>query len=152
MQWRKTDHANTPMGSFDKFEIGESYLLDLRIGFEGGEEKGHVYPKNWKDFKVNGKSVNAWLDNMDFTDGHVWHVYESYKLVDPSTVGSLAGTVNSFGSGHRHGDGTAFQERLLCGGVYHHRHGKYRTLHSFRHYPRHLHHEGVEERPYKCRV
>lgn len=98
MQWRKTDHANTPMGSFDKFEIGESYLLDLRIGFEGGEEKGHVYPKNWKDFKVNGKSVNAWLDNMDFTDGHVWHVYESYKLVDPSTVGSLAGTVNSFGS------------------------------------------------------
>ena len=98
MQWRKTDNANTPMGSFDKFVIGESYLLDLRIGFEGGEEKGHVYPKNWKDFKVNGKSVNAWLDNMDFTDGHVWHVYESYKLVDPSTVGSLAGTVNSFGS------------------------------------------------------
>ena len=48
MQWRKTDQANTPMGSFDKFEIGESYLLDLRIGFDGGEEKGYVYPKNWK--------------------------------------------------------------------------------------------------------
>lgn len=98
MQWRKTDHANTPMGSFDKFEIGESYLLDLRIGFEGGEEKGHVYPKNWKDFKVNGKSVNAWMEYDDNTNGHFLRVYESYKLVDPSAVGSLAGTVNSFGS------------------------------------------------------
>ena len=98
MQWRKTDNANTPMGSFDKFEIGESYLLDLRIGFEGGEEKGYVYPKNWKDFKVNGKSVNAWMEYDDNTNGHFLRVYESYKLVDPSTVGSLAGTVNSFGS------------------------------------------------------
>ncbi len=98
MQWRKTDNAHTPMGSFDRFEIGESYFLDLRIGFEGGEEKGYVYPKNWKDFKVNGKSVNAWMEYDDNTDGHVWQVYESYKLVDPSTVGSLAGTVNSFGS------------------------------------------------------
>ena len=98
MQWRKTDNAHTPMGSFDRFEIGESYFLDLRIGFEGGEEKGYVYPKNWKDFKVNGKSVNAWMEYDDNTNGHFLRVYESYKLVDPSTVGSLAGTVNSFGS------------------------------------------------------
>ena len=42
MQWRKTDHAQTPMGSFDRFEIGKYYTLDLRIGFEGGEELGHV--------------------------------------------------------------------------------------------------------------
>ena len=98
MQWRKTDNAHTPMGSFDRFEIGESYILDLRIWFEGGEEKGYVYPKNWKDFKVNGKSVNAWMEYDDNTNGHFLRVYESYKLVDPSTVGSLAGTVNSFGS------------------------------------------------------
>lgn len=97
MQWRKTDHAHTPMGSFDKFEIGESYLLDLRIGFEGGEEKGYVFPKNWKEFKVNGKSVNAWMEYEDSTDGHVWHVYESYKLVDPSAMGTVTGTVESYG-------------------------------------------------------
>ena len=98
MQWRKTDHAQTPMGSFDKFEIGESYILDLRIGFEGGEELGHVYPKNNRDFTVNGKSVNAWMDNMDFTDGHVWHVYDSYDVLDPSASGTLSGTVKSFNS------------------------------------------------------
>ena len=98
MQWRKTDHAQTPMGSFDRFEIGESYILDLRIGFEGGEEMGYVYPKNWKDFKVNGKSVNAWMEYDDNTDGHVWQVYESYKVLDPSARGSVSGTVKSFNS------------------------------------------------------
>lgn len=97
MQWRKTDHAHTPMGSFDKFEIGESYLLDLRIGFEGGEEKGYVFPKNWKEFKVNGKSVNAWMEYEDSTDGHILRVYESYKLVDPSAMGTVTGTVESYG-------------------------------------------------------
>ena len=99
MQWRKTDNAHTPMGSFDRFEIGESYILDLRIGFEGGEEKGYVYPKNWKDFKVNGKSVNAWMEYDDNTDGHVWQVYESYKVLDPSASGTLSGTVKSYNSG-----------------------------------------------------
>ena len=86
------------MGSFDKFEIGESYFLDLRIGFEGGEEKGYVYPKNWKEFKVNGKSVNAWMEYDDNTDGHVWQVYESYKVLDPSASGTLSGTVKSYNS------------------------------------------------------
>ena len=95
MQWRKTDHAQTPMGSFDRFEIGESYILDLRIGFEGGEEKGYVYPKNWKEFKVNGKSVNAWMEYDDNTNGHFLRVYESYKVADPSASGSVSGTVKS---------------------------------------------------------
>ena len=98
MQWRKTDNAHTPMGSFDKFEIGESYFLDLRIGFEGGEEKGYVYPKNWKEFKVNGKSVNAWMEYDDNTNGHVWQVYESYKVLDPSARGSVSGTVKNYNS------------------------------------------------------
>ena len=98
MQWRKTDNAHTPMGSFDRFEIGESYFLDLRIGFEGGEEKGYVYPKNWKEFKVNGKGVNAWIEYDDNTNGHVWQVYESYKVLDPSASGTLSGTVKSFNS------------------------------------------------------
>ena len=98
MQWRKTDQAHTPMGSFDRFEIGKSYILDLRIGFEGGEEMGYVYPNNWKDFKVNGKSVNAWMEYDDNTDGHVWQVYESYKVVDPNARGSVSGTVKSFNS------------------------------------------------------
>lgn len=93
MQWRKIDH--TPMGSFDRFEIGKSYILDLRIGFEGGEEKGYVYPKNWKEFKVNGKSVNAWVEYDDNTNGHFLRVYESYKVLDPSARGSVSGTVKS---------------------------------------------------------
>ena len=97
MQWRKTDHPNTPMGIYDKFEIGESYLLDLTIGFEGGEEMGYVFPKNWKEFKVNGKSVNAWMEYDDNTNGHFLRVYESYKLVDPSTMGTVTGTVESYG-------------------------------------------------------
>ena len=96
MQWLGPDQK--PMRTYDKFEVGKNYFLDLRIGFEGGEELGHVYPKNNRDFKVNGKSVNAWMDNMDFTDGHIWHVYESYKLVDPSASGTLSGTVKSFNS------------------------------------------------------
>ena len=96
MQWRKIDH--TPMGSFDRFEIGKSYLLDLRIGFEGGEEKGYVYPKNWKDFKVNGKSVNAWMEYDDNTNGHFLRVYESYKVLDPSARGSVSGTVKNYNS------------------------------------------------------
>ena len=37
------DHK--PMGTYDKFEVGKDYFLELRIGFEGGEELGHVYPK-----------------------------------------------------------------------------------------------------------
>lgn len=96
MQWLGPDHK--PMRKFDKFEVGKSYFLDLRIGFEGGEEMGYVYPKNWKDFKVNGKSVNAWMEYDDNTDGHVWQVYESYKVVDPSASGSVSGTVKSFNS------------------------------------------------------
>lgn len=96
MQWLGPDHK--PMRKFDKFEVGKSYFLDLRIGFEGGEEKGYVYPKNWKDFKVNGKSVNAWMEYDDNTDGHVWQVYESYKVVDPNASGSVSGTVKSFNS------------------------------------------------------
>ena len=96
MQWLGPDHE--PMRKFDKFEVGKSYFLDLRIGFEGGEEKGYVYPKNWKDFKVNGKSVNAWMEYDDNTDGHVWQVYESYKVADPSANGSVSGTVKSYNS------------------------------------------------------
>ena len=96
MQWLGPDHK--PMRKFDKFEVGKSYFLNLRIGFEGGEEKGYVYPKNWKDFKVNGKSVNAWMEYEDNTDGHVWQVYESYKVVDPNARGSVSGTVKSFNS------------------------------------------------------
>mgnify|MGYP004488516069 CR=1 FL=1 len=96
MQWLGPDHK--PMRKFDKFEVGKSYFLDLRIGFEGGEEKGYVYPKNWKDFKVNGKSVNAWMEYEDNTDGHVWQVYESYKVTDPNARGSVSGTVKSFNS------------------------------------------------------
>ena len=96
MQWLGPDHK--PMRKFDKFEVGKSYFLDLRIGFEGGEEMGYVYPKNWKDFKVNGKSVNAWMEYEDNTDGHVWQVYESYKVTDPNARGSVSGTVKSFNS------------------------------------------------------
>lgn len=93
MQWLGPDYK--PMGSFDRFEIGKYYTLDLRIGFEGGEEKGYVYPKNNRDFKVNGKSVNAWMEYDDNTNGHVWQVYESYKVADPSASGSVSGTVKS---------------------------------------------------------
>ena len=96
MQWLGPDQK--PMRKFDKFEVGKSYFLDLRIGFEGGEEKGYVYPKNWKDFKVNGKSVNAWMEYEDNTDGHVWQVYESYKVADPSASGSVSGTVKNYNS------------------------------------------------------
>ena len=99
MQWRKiVNNDSTPMGTNDKFEIGKRYILDLRIGFEGGAEKGHVYPKNWGDFKVNGKSVNAWMKDADFTNGHVLQVYESYKVFDPNAIGTLSGTAKSFGS------------------------------------------------------
>ena len=96
MQWLGPDHK--PMGVNDKFEIGKEYTLDLRIGFEGGEEMGQVYPKNWKDFKVNGKSVNAWMEYDDNTNGHFLRVYESYKVVDPNASGSVSGTVKSFNS------------------------------------------------------
>ena len=47
---------------------------------------------------MNGKYVNSCMDNMDFTDGHVWHVYHSYELVDSSAGGTLTGTVKSFNS------------------------------------------------------
>ena len=98
MQWRKTDNASTPMGKYDKFEVGKSYILDLRIGFEGGEEMGYVYPKNNRNFKVNGKSVNAWMEYENSEDGHVWQMYDSYMVFDPSARGTLSGTVKSFGS------------------------------------------------------
>lgn len=96
MQWLGPDQK--PMRKFDKFELGKSYFLDLRIGFEGGEEKGYVYPKNYRDFKVNGKSLNQWMEYDDNTNGHFLRVYESYKLVDPNAGGTLSGTVKSFGS------------------------------------------------------
>ena len=95
MQWLGPDQE--PMRTYDKFEIGKSYFLDLRIGFEGGEEKGYVYPKNWKEFKVNGKSLNQWMEYDDNTNGHILRVYESYKLVDPSAMGTVTGTVESYG-------------------------------------------------------
>ena len=97
MQWLGPD--NKPMGPFDRFEIGKYYTLDLRIGFEGGEELGYVYPKNNRDFTVNGKSVNAWMEYDRNTDGHVWQVYHPYKLVDSSASGTLSGTVKSYNSG-----------------------------------------------------
>ena len=96
MQWLGPDQK--PMRKFDKFEVGKTYFLDLRIGFEGGEEMGYVYPKNWKEFKVNGKSLNQWMEYDDNTNGHFLRVYESYKLVDPNAGGTLSGTVKSFGS------------------------------------------------------
>ena len=96
MQWLGPDQK--PMRKFDKFEVGKTYFLDLRIGFEGGEEMGYVYPKNWKEFKVNGKSLNQWMEYDDNTNGHFLRVYDSYKLVDPSAGGTLSGTVKSFGS------------------------------------------------------
>lgn len=95
MQWLGPDQE--PMRTYDKFEIGKSYFLDLRIGFEGGEEKGYVYPKNYRDFKVNGKSLNQWMEYDDNTNGHFLRVYESYKLVDPSAMGTVTGTVESYG-------------------------------------------------------
>ena len=95
MQWLGPDQE--PMRTYDKFEIGKSYFLDLRIGFEGGEEKGYVYPKNYRDFKVNGKSLNQWMEYDDNTNGHILRVYESYKLVDPSAMGTVTGTVESYG-------------------------------------------------------
>ena len=96
MRWLGPDQK--PMRKFDKFEIGKSYFLDLRIGFEGGEEKGYVYPKNYREFKVNGKSLNQWMEYDDNTNGHFLRVYDSYKLVDPNAGGTLSGTVKSFGS------------------------------------------------------
>ena len=96
MQWLGPDQK--PMRKFDKFELGKTYFLDLRIGFEGGEEMGYVYPKNYRDFKVNGKSLNQWMEYDDNTNGHFLRVYESYKLVDPNAGGTLSGTVKSFGS------------------------------------------------------
>ena len=96
MQWLGPDQK--PMRTYDKFEIGKSYFLDLRIGFEGGEEMGYVYPKNYREFKVNGKSLNQWMEYDDNTNGHFLRVYESYKLVDPSAGGTLSGTVKSYNS------------------------------------------------------
>ena len=96
MQWLGPDRK--PMRTYDKFEVGKYYTLDLRIGFEGGEELGYVYPKNYRDFKVNGKSLNQWMEYDDNTNGHFLRVYDSYKLVDPNASGTLSGTVKSFGS------------------------------------------------------
>ena len=101
MQWLGPDHK--PMGVNDKFEIGKEYTLDLRIGFEGGEEMGQVYPVNYRDFKVNGKSTSsdAWIIDdytLDYTNWHVWEFYGSYKVTDPNARGSVSGTVKNYNS------------------------------------------------------
>lgn len=101
MQWLGPDHK--PMGVNDKFEIGKEYTLDLRIGFEGGEEMGQVYPINYRDFKVNGKSTSsdAWIIDdytLDYTNWHVWEFYGSYKVTDPNARGSVSGTVKNYNS------------------------------------------------------
>ena len=101
MQWLGPDHK--PMGVNDKFEIGKEYTLDLRIGFEGGEEMGQVYPINYRDFKVNGKSTSsdAWIIDdytLDYTNWHVWQFYGSYKVTDPNASGSVSGTVKNYNS------------------------------------------------------
>ena len=101
MQWLGPDHK--PMGVNDKFEIGKEYTLDLRIGFEGGEEMGQVYPVNYRDFKVNGKSTrsDAWIIDdytLDYTNWHVWQFYGSYKVTDPNARGSVSGTVKNYNS------------------------------------------------------
>ena len=101
MQWLGPDHK--PMGVNDKFEIGKEYTLDLRIGFEGGEEMGQVYPVNYRDFKVNGKSTrsDAWIIDdytLDYTNWHVWEFYGSYKVTDPNAHGSVSGTVKNYNS------------------------------------------------------
>ena len=101
MQWLGPDHK--PMGVNDKFEIGKEYTLDLRIGFEGGEEMGQVYPVNYRDFKVNGKSTSsdAWIIDdytLDYTNWHVWEFYGSYKVTDPNASGSVSGTVKNYNS------------------------------------------------------
>lgn len=101
MQWLGPDHK--PMGVNDKFEIGKEYTLDLRIGFEGGEEMGQVYPKNWEEFKVNGKSTrsDSWIIDdytLDYTNWHVWEFYGSYKVTDPNASGSVSGTVKNYNS------------------------------------------------------
>ncbi|MBS6457409.1 MAG: dockerin type I repeat-containing protein [Firmicutes bacterium] len=101
MQWLGPDHK--PMGINDKFEIGKEYTLDLRIGFEGGEEMGQVYPINYRDFKVNGKSTSsdAWIIDdytLDYTNWHVWEFYGSYKVTDPNASGSVSGTVKNYNS------------------------------------------------------
>ena len=101
MQWLGPDHK--PMGVNDKFEIGKEYTLDLRIGFEGGEEMGQVYPKNWEEFKVNGKNArsDSWIIDdytLDYTNWHVWEFYGSYKVTDPNASGSVSGTVKNYNS------------------------------------------------------
>ena len=101
MQWLGPDHK--PMGVNDKFEVGKEYTLDLRIGFEGGEELGQVYPKNWEEFKVNGKNArsDSWIIDdytLDYTNWHVWEFYKFYKVTDPNASGTLSGTVKSFNS------------------------------------------------------
>ena len=101
MQWLGPDHK--PMGVNDKFEIGKEYTLDLRIGFEGGEEMGQVYPVNYRDFKVNGKSTrsDSWIIDdytLDYTNWHVWEFYGSYKVTDPNARGSVSGTVKNYNS------------------------------------------------------
>lgn len=96
MQWLGPD--GKPMGTYDKFEVGKWYTIDLKIAFEGATEHGHVYPKNNRDFVVNNKSANAWLNNMDAEDGFIWQLYDSYKVEDPNARGSVTGTVTSFNS------------------------------------------------------
>lgn len=99
MQWLGPDHK--PMGTYDKFEVGKEYTLDLIIGFEGGEEEGQVYPENYREFKVNGKSTSSdsWIiDDYTHEDWHTWQFYGSYKIDDPNASGSVSGTVKSYNS------------------------------------------------------
>ena len=144
MQWLGPDHK--PMGIYDKFEIGKEYTLNLRIGFEGGEEKGQVYSKNWEEFKVNGKSVTAWMLDVDFTDGHVWEMNHSYKVVDPSAVGTLSGTVKSYNSATDPVTVQMFRSGSSAAAYSTTANGNSASLYYFRRHSRHLHHDGVEEK------
>ena len=64
---------------------------------------GQVYPVNYRDFKVNGKSTrsDAWIIDdytLDYTNWHVWEFYGSYKVTDPNASGSVSGTVKNYNS------------------------------------------------------
>ena len=86
------------MGNTDKFIAGEIYCLNFKIGFRDNNEMGHVYPKNYGEFRVNGASENSWLNNWNLQDGFVWEVYTSYTAITPGTVSPVTGEVKSFNS------------------------------------------------------
>lgn len=75
-------------------------IISLSFGSDLRAAKNWVMytRRNSREFKINGKYVNSWMDNMDFTDGHIWHVYGSYEVVDPGASGSVSGTVKSYNS------------------------------------------------------